>query len=306
MMEIQEFLIDALQKADKARDRSNQVEIGPSQIGDCRPKVWLQLQGKEGTNKTLKLPALMGTAIHHEIERAIHRLDAFGEKFMLETEVEYNGLKGHVDLFIPESGALVDWKTTKTKNLAYFPNQQQRWQVHLYGLLLTKNGHTVKTVSLFGIPRDGDERHIKVHTEEWSEEIAEQALAWLEDVKSRDEQPAPERDAVSFCQHYCEYFGDLCSGKEKAAAASSVIEDEIAVKAASRYLEINRLVKALEDEQAGLKTALEGVSGVSPEGVTVTWSEMAGRSTVDEAEVEKLLGYVPKKVGNPSTRLSVK
>ena len=306
-MEIQDFLLKALTSADEARGRSNQVEIGPSQIGDCRPKVWLQLQGKKGTNPTLRLPALMGTAIHKGIEEAFKRQDPFGDKFVMEKEVTYEGLRGHVDLYIPETKAVVDWKTTKTKNLSYFPSTQQRWQVQLYGYLMTKNGYEVDTVSLIGIPRDGDERSIVSHTEKYDEQIALVALAWLDDLEERTDQPAPERDAISFCRLYCEYFGNACSGKGKAVADDlHFIEDETAINAATRYLEIGSQVKALEEEQTTLKTLLEGVSGITPTGVSVGWSEVAGRSSIDEAEVMKLLGFVPKKQSNPSIRLSVK
>ena len=61
----------------------------------------------------------------------------------------------------------------------YFPTTQQRWQVQTYGYLLAKNGHDVKRVSLVAIARDGDERDIKVHTEDYDESVALQALNWL-------------------------------------------------------------------------------------------------------------------------------
>ena len=172
---------------------------------------------------------------------------------------------------------------------------------------MSKNGYEVETVSLIGIPRDGDERSIVSHTEKYDEEIALTALDWLYDLEDRDEQPAPERDAVSFCRLYCEYFGNACSGKGKAVAGDlHFIEDETAINAATRYLEIGSQVKTLEEEQTALKSLLEGVSGVTPTGVSVSWSEIAGRSSIDEAEVLKLIGYIPKKQGNSSIRLSVK
>ena len=129
-MKIDEMLMKALTSYDNNRARSQQVEIGVSQIGGCRTQVWLQLQDAERTNDTLKLPALMGTAIHKMIEEA---LSADWNEFQMEREVEYDGLMGHIDLYVPSVGAVVDWKTTKLKNLDYFPTKQQRWQVHLYG-----------------------------------------------------------------------------------------------------------------------------------------------------------------------------
>jgi hypothetical protein len=40
--------------------------------------------------------------------------------------------------------------------------------------------------------------------------------------------------------------------------------------------------------------------------VQISWTTVAGRSTVDDKEVEKLLGFVPKKSGPESNRLSIK
>lgn len=264
--------------------------------------MWLQLQDAERTNDTLKLPALMGTAIHKMIEEA---LAADWNEFEMEREVEYDGLKGHIDLYVPSIGAVVDWKTTKLKNLDYFPSKQQRWQVHLYAFLLSKNGETPKTVTLVGIPRDGDERHIKIHTENYDEQMAMDALLWLADVKERTEAPAPERHAAQFCQHYCPYFGDVCMGKGK-EVSTETITDEVVIGAVDKYIEISAEIKSLEDKKDGIKALLENVDGVTPSGVAVKWSQVAGRSSIDEQEVQKLLGYVPKKQGDPSMRLTVK
>lgn len=301
-MKIDEMLMKALTQYDNNRARSQQVEIGVSQIGGCRKQVWLQLQDAERTNDTLKLPALMGTAIHKMIEEA---LAADWNEYQMEREVEYDGLMGHIDLYVPSIGAVVDWKTTKLKNLDYFPSKQQRWQVHLYAFLLSKNGETPKTVTLVGIPRDGDERHIKIHTENYDEQMAMDALLWLADVKQSTEAPAPERHAAQFCQHYCPYFGDICTGKGK-EVNTETITDEVVIGAVDKYLEISAEIKTLEDKKDGIKALLENVDGVTPSGVAVKWSQVAGRSSIDEQEVQKLLGYVPKKQGDPSMRLTVK
>lgn len=117
----------------------------------------------------------MGTAIHAEIEKALED----NPDVLIETSVEYNGMKAHIDCYVPGTGDVIDWKTSKVKNLSYFPTTQQRWQVQTYGYLLAKNGFDVKRVSLVAIARDGDERDIKVHTEDYDETVALQALNWL-------------------------------------------------------------------------------------------------------------------------------
>jgi PD-(D/E)XK nuclease superfamily len=304
-MKIEDMLMKALTSYDNNRERSQQEQIGVSQLGGCRKQVWLQLNKAEKTNQnTLRLPALMGTAIHKMIEEALVK-ESWGE-YWLEEELEYDGIKGHVDLYIPEIGAVVDWKTTKLKNLDYFPSKQQRWQVHVYAWLIQKAGNaTPKTVTLVAIPRDGDERQIKIHTEEYNEQIALEAIAWLRDVQARDTAPEPERYAAQFCQHYCPYFGDKCGGKGK-EFTGEIIEDTTIISAVKRYLDLDSQIKELTAQKDGVKATLENVSGVTPDGVKVSWSQINGRTSIDEQEVKKLLGFVPTKQGDPSMRLTVK
>ena len=208
-MDIHNLLMKALTNYDEGRARSQQVEIGVSAVGGCRKQVWLQLHNTPKTNSTIRLPALMGTAIHKMIEQAFAE---FGwDEYEQEIEVEWDGLKGHIDLYIPNEGAVVDWKTTKKSNLAKFPSQQQRWQVQLYGYLLEMNGRKIETVSLVGIPRDADERSIVVHTEPYNREIVVEALNWLDDVKARESAPPPET-FKAICNLYCSFYGQNCQG----------------------------------------------------------------------------------------------
>ncbi len=55
-----------------------------------------------------------------------------------------------------------------------------------------------------------------------------------------------------------------------------------------------------------LKASFEGLLGTTNSGIEVSWTTVKGRETVDSTEVEKLLGFVPKKVGAESQRLSIK
>ncbi len=144
----------------------------------------------------------MGTAIHAAIENAL----AGNQEVLLEKTVEFDGMKAHVDCFIPGTGDVVDWKTTKVKNLSYFPSEQQRWQVQVYGYLISKSGlGKVQNVNLVAIPRDGDERDILVHSEPYDEAIALEALNWLAAIRTMTDAPAPERHE-SYCQSYCKFY----------------------------------------------------------------------------------------------------
>lgn len=307
-----ELLLTVLHAQDATRDRSTQTQVGPSEIGGCRRKVWYRLHGQPHTNENQsKLAAIMGTAIHAAIEEAIGRIDPDGKDYLVETSVAYGDLKAHVDLFIPSSGSVIDWKTSKIKNLGYFPSKQQRWQVQVYGYLLSKNGHTVNTVSLCAIARDGDEDHVKVHTEPYDEAVALEALGWLEAVKTSTTLPEPEKDP-SFCTKYCQYYdasGQMgCDGlkKERIVLSEVIIEDEEVDSNALKYLQLDEEIKKLEKEKDSLRTTFEGATGTTPSGVEISWTTIAGRSSVDTAEVEKLLGYVPKVQGKESVRLNIK
>jgi CRISPR/Cas system-associated exonuclease Cas4 (RecB family) len=307
-----ELLLHVLHSQDASRDRSTQTEVGPSEIGGCRRKVWYRLNEQPHTNENQsKLAAIMGTAIHATIEEAITKLDPEAKDYLVETEVAYDGMKAHVDLFVPSTGAVIDWKTSKIKNLGYFPSNQQRWQVQLYGYLLSKNGYQVNTVNLVAIARDGEEKDVKVHSEPYDETMAHAALLWLENVKNSKELPPAEKDA-SFCKSYCQYYdasGELgCTGliKERIVLSEVVIEDAEIDKHALHYLQLDTRIKELEKEKDSLKASLEGTIGVTASGVEISWTTVKGRETVDAKEVEKLLGFVPKIVGNESVRINIK
>jgi CRISPR/Cas system-associated exonuclease Cas4 (RecB family) len=312
MTDIKELLLTVLHEKDASKSRSKQKKVGPSEIGGCRRKVWYRLNDQPETNDDLsKLAAIMGTAIHAEIEKAIQAADPTGKKYMVETEVEYGDIKAHVDLFVPETGDVIDWKTSKVRNLSYFPSLQQRWQVQVYGYLLAKNGYAVNRVSLCAIARDGDERDVKVHTEDYDESIALEALGWLAAVKEAVDAPAPEKDA-SFCKSYCQFYdasGQMgCVGlkKERTSVSDVIIADADVDKNALLYLQLAAQIKELETQQDSLKASFEGVLGTTNSGIEVSWTTVKGRETVDSTEVEKLLGFVPKKVGAESQRLSIK
>jgi hypothetical protein len=308
-----QLLIDVLRAKDAGRSRSKQTQVGPSELGGCRRKVWYRLNGRDATNDNeLKLAAIMGTAIHAEIEKAISALDPKGEKYLVETEAEFEGMKAHIDLYIPETGDVIDWKTVKVKNLSYFPSLQQRWQVQVYGYLLEKSGKgKPKTVNLVAIARDGDERDVKVHSEPYDPALAQDALNWLSAIKESAIAPEPERDQ-SYCRFYCKYFDESgkigCTGikKELIKEGEVFIDNPEVDTSALKYLQLDAKIKELTNEKESLKSSLEGFTGQTNSGIQISWSTIAGRESVDIDEVKKLLGNVPVKKGQESVRLTVK
>lgn len=191
---------------DNGSARSMQKSVGPSEIGGCRRRMWHRVNGTPTLNTdTLSMAAWMGTAIHSALERKITRLDPFGERFLLEKEVTRDGITGHVDCYDKHDREVIDWKTTTKRRLSNFPSDQQRWQVHIYGYLMIGNGYPVDRVTLVGIPRDGNEIDVKVHTEDYDEDIAVQAFDWLRRIQEVEAPPHPG-EPVRFCKDYCPYY----------------------------------------------------------------------------------------------------
>lgn len=205
MTDIGNKLLEVLIAKDSTRGRGTQLNIGPSEVGGCRRRVYYRTHEQPKTNSTLRLAAIMGTSIHKTIEEAFYRIDPFQEKYILEMEVAHEGLTGHIDLYMPLEKELVDWKTIKLKNAKKFPTQEQKMQVHLYGYLLRKNGYELDTVTLVAISRDGDERDIKIYSVPYDETIAQEGLDWLKELDTYTEAPAPEKYAP-FCALYCDFY----------------------------------------------------------------------------------------------------
>lgn len=308
-MDIKDLLVSALHQVEKSRPRSTQVQIGPSELGGCRRKVWYKLNDQPETNENeLKLAAIMGTAIHGAIEKALDKTPGV----MLETEVEHGGMKAHVDCYFPETGDVVDWKTVKAKNLSYFPSLQQRWQVQTYGYLIEQSGlGKVHNVHLVAIPRDGDERDITVHSEKYDRAMALEALSWLAAIKESADAPAPERDE-NYCKFYCKYYdasGEMgCVGLKKGSTKTEypLLENSEVDTNALEYLQLDAKIKELTERKDALRESLAGLLGVTKSGIQVQWSTSKGPFTVDKEEVKAKLGYLPGKEGKESTRLIVK
>jgi len=182
-------------------ERSRQRAIGPSEIGGCRRKVWHRLHTTPITNPdTYTLPSRMGTWIHSGIEEAL----AGSERYLLETTVERDGIKGHIDCFDTERNMVIDWKSIKLSGVPYFPKKDQRWQVQIYGWLMNQH-RPVESVCLVGLPRDGTDADIVTHVEPYDERIVVEALAWLRGVQDATEAPRPEKPK-KMCRFYCGYY----------------------------------------------------------------------------------------------------
>jgi len=227
------MLETSLENFSNAKPRSQQVKIGPSSILSCKRQVYHQIKGTFKTNTNINfLPSLMGTAIHSLIEEAIKSEDVFGDDFLKEIPVEFEGLPGHIDLYIKSENMIVDWKTSTKKNLSstryVFPSDSYKYQVNVYAYLLMNDpkykaeNFKVEKVAIVGIARDGGLQDIVEYIADYDEELALQGIKWINDQYANAENgepPYPEKNAKTFCSGYCPFFDPSgaigCPGLER-------------------------------------------------------------------------------------------
>lgn len=182
--------------ADQFRERSQQRALGMSELGSCRRKVGYKLAGVQPVNQVGSVQAVMGSAIHDAIADVLRRLDRPGD--LIEHEVEFAGLIGHLDRYESHDQRVVDCKTTSARWLEHIklhgPSRGHVWQLSLYAAALITDGVPVKTCRLDYIVRDsGNEYQIEW---EFNSQDVRDAIDWLREVRNtplpmlpRDEEP---------------------------------------------------------------------------------------------------------------------
>ncbi|MHA1279474.1 MAG: PD-(D/E)XK nuclease family protein [Candidatus Helarchaeota archaeon] len=108
-------------------------------------------------DKTQPMPERPSDAMYRILGTATHSLleDEADEHLMTETPLEYKGVVGTVDAFYPETGTIVDYKTTRWLKKANLPYGDHEMQVNVYRWLLENNGYKVNRIFLQYIDLSG-------------------------------------------------------------------------------------------------------------------------------------------------------
>jgi hypothetical protein len=171
--------------------RSQQVHLGPSEIGDpCDRKLAYKLFGTPQVRiERLKWAAIVGTWGHTGLgpvfEAENKRLGR--ERYLIERRVPVApvlDISGECDCFDVDTGEVIDFKFPGKSSLDTYkrkgPSEVYRTQVHLYGRGWQNAGFEVKSVRILFLPRAS---HLFSDAHEWSEpydrSIADAALERL-------------------------------------------------------------------------------------------------------------------------------
>jgi hypothetical protein len=216
-----EDLTDIIRWTDNNSARSLQSTIGPSELGtECDRKIAYRIAGVAETNQWMDpLPAIVGTAVHGWLEKAVNHFQKVHYMDRWETEITVQPdpiVTGHCDLYDRQYAMVIDWKTVSPTKLKEWkrkgPPEHYKTQVNLYakGLLLT--GRPVNRVALVAVPRSGWLTDVDMWVDEYRPELAQAALDRLYGIADKlmaqgdqldpDAIPAMPGDGCSYCPWY--------------------------------------------------------------------------------------------------------
>jgi hypothetical protein len=231
--ELANELTNIITEASRYTPRSQQVYIGPSEVGqECVRRLAYKLLDWEKANESGggSWAANVGTAIHSFLEEIFSK---YPEKYEVEQKVQIRAnLSGTVDLFDKEKGYVLDWKTTSPAGVKAKRSEgatsQQITQVQLYGYGKAQQGVQVNKVGLIFLPTGGQITDMHIELYDYDESAALSALARLDsvyellstiDVEENPQMwpliPATPSRMCMYCPYYRPFSTDLsiaCNG----------------------------------------------------------------------------------------------
>jgi hypothetical protein len=240
---LKRILADVILWNERTAPRSVQKTIGPSEIGNtCDRRIAYRIAGCTAINVwSDPWPAIVGTAIHDWLDRAVNKYQQHNKSrdWLTEVPVQPDPLvRGRSDVFHVPTGTVVDYKTTNADTIKKLrkgeaPSKTYQTQINLYGLGHERAGREVRSVALVYYPRSGWLDDAYVWHAPYDRQLAEQALGRLYrigfqlldlDIKNHQERfadiPADPGDGCVWCPMFnrdkdptTQASGDGCPGR---------------------------------------------------------------------------------------------
>ena len=184
--ELKRELCQVITDAGAYSPRSQQVSIGPSELGEeCTRKLAYKLLDweKVNTSSSGSWAAQVGSAIHSHLEHIFSK----DEKYETETRVKIRGnLAGTVDLFHNERKMVIDWKTKSPNGVKEKRSQgaskKEIIQVMTYAYGKIKEGIEVDYVGLVFLPTGGQVSDMYIELHQYNEKYVTDALERIDNV----------------------------------------------------------------------------------------------------------------------------
>lgn len=282
--------------ADRQRPRSQQREIGVSDLGSCRRRTGYKLAGIAPVNEHGSIQAVIGSAVHDMIAKVLQD-GAAEEGDLVEEEVYFAGIKGHLDRYEARSQTVCDVKTTSTRWLEHIrihgPEHSHLWQVSVYAAALVRRGVPVKRVRIDYLVRDTGEEYQWPSPEGKPLDAADvrDAMEWLAAVASApvDMLPRDYEPESVYCLG-CPFGGadgGICwegHVPERDRRSVLLVDDSDAAKWAQELFDAREARKAAEAREKRAKGVLDGVRPDDGGRVRVGDFEIDFRRTSQDAE----------------------
>lgn len=280
-----------MERYEAERPRNSQITLGPSDLGGCREYIRNVLSGAPLQEaSSWPTAAVVGTLLGDYMEAAAAKyLDAITQK-PVTTQLP-NGLTvaGTADMIFPSRNTLADCKSKD--GLAgvrtFGASLENKIQVSIYTLgcvqagLLTEGAEAV----LVYVDRSGEDQTLHEIVLSW-----EEILGYIDVVVDRlndvlDAQEHIDAGEVEYARAlrdktppFCYSERVLCPFRDLCWQGSEWVPDEEITDPATIEA-VNRYVQARADEadaktrRAQLREQLRGVSGMTPDGYSVTWPD---------------------------------
>lgn len=161
MADVEQMIVDRIQRAQRQHPRGLQRRVGPSGVGTpCDRKLGYQLSGVDKIRATsMSWPSTVGTAVHAWLEELFSDdPEWLTEHRVYAGKLDGTELDGSSDLFWIQDGVVVDFKIvgpTSLKKLSKGIPQGYEVQRHVYGLGFKNAGYKVTRVALMILPAAG-------------------------------------------------------------------------------------------------------------------------------------------------------
>lgn len=299
---IGDFIWDAITTAQHQSPRTMQTRegriLGMSQLGGCREYIRATIGGEpmdDVDEMRLKWAAYIGTAVGDKIEADVKRMlpgSVTQKRVTLFMQVgdQQISVSGSTDILFPDSlapglpPAVVDLKSRDGLADVKREGPPFKEKVQIAGYLIASIDEGVLPAEAIGLllyyDRSGRDkgRHVWAINREQALLILDAASQRLEEVAASlaTGRHAPRDEPESWCFHVgCPFYNSCWSGYQPSGA----IENERDLDAIRRYTEARRDSKDATSRMRAASGDLDGVTGVTPDGTTLTWVLQQNGST---------------------------
>lgn len=299
---LEHLLLEAVIAEERARPRTQQRAVGPSELGGCRELTRAKIfesPEEDAPEEHWPVAAHIGTVMGEELERIFgSRLDAETQR-RITTHLEGVGVSvsGSSDVLFAKDGILVDLKSAGDMGSVLYDGPKLGYyiQVAIYVMGAVQEGLLEEGAEarIVYYDRSGNYQGFIAFVVTWEAicNYVELAESRLRDVMAAQE--ALEAGDPSLTHALRDYTPSFCFSPKVECprrfacwggsdwAPTETLTDEESLAAALRYIAGRDMERDGKAMKLNAREALKGVEGTHEKGVMIGWSEKGVISVVE-------------------------